>query len=466
LWTDWLLKQVSQLQPGRSRALIVATTDLTHYGPEYGSPRFPFPQQLTKLQLEAPLIQSLMYGDVELLHRTLQETPFVSDSPHVLHVLATLVSRWRRRGEVVDYYDSSAIDVPLTVSSASTAAGSASSRGKHTHVNNALDLYTMSWHPVVRFVSYVGIVWPLSSNRFRPQNARAAGARTAQRAQRAQGAQSAQAIEMGFHPRAFDVMQALGAVRSVVALDTLMHSKGESSEDLNVDDGEWSQILPSWSLWRNPATSDFGVFVGTEFRNPRSRRPGRTPNCSYGRFPSDNSDNSDRRRAGTTGEGHLTLADKILAAAGNCWEDAAYRWRQPYTLADLACLGCVKFKVELLMPRRTWRWLPARTALKERVARMLSGAAPVQGVQLVIPGVGSATYLPVVAQEWTSKHGQDADDYLSELSLKLGGQSNDWKRENAKGGVYHTLAWFWNDSKQEIEVASSSPTLARAFVLL
>jgi len=127
--------------------LILATTDLIHYGPEYSNDfKLAFPQQQEKVKLEQLLIEALAKGNIKKLRKVFLLTPFVSDSPYVLSILGNIVAHLKRFGQVVDYYDSSSISKPLT------------------GAKDILDLYTISWKPVDSFVSYVGMVWSSQEN--------------------------------------------------------------------------------------------------------------------------------------------------------------------------------------------------------------------------------------------------------------------------------------------------------------
>ena len=55
----WLLDLISQ-----HNVILIGTSDLIHYGPEYRVTNLPFPPQLSKMRREAPLIEALKYADV------------------------------------------------------------------------------------------------------------------------------------------------------------------------------------------------------------------------------------------------------------------------------------------------------------------------------------------------------------------------------------------------------------------
>lgn len=347
IWYDWLTREIAH-----GNVLILATTDLIHHGKEYGTIKdttFNFPQQIDKIRYEEPLIQSLIDNNIELLQHTLHTTPFVADSPYVLRLLTRITSTLKNlRGRVVDYYDSS-----------------------DANSGNILDLYTISRKPVDTFVSYVGIVWVPVPH------------------------------ETSILVK-FDIMQALGALRSIISFNGISRLTD-------------SILFPSWSTWRRHEFDKYGVFVGTEVL-------GQGTNCSYGQFPTDES-----------------LPRKITFASQQCPKDAADRWHIPYTLLNFENL---KFKIELLAPYDSWKWIKSPYILKF-VEDMFQNEDYNVGIQLIIPSIGSATYLPIVAKEWKNGNPREmAESYLSSLSRKLGGTSIDWKREGTIAGIYHTVAFY------------------------
>jgi predicted class III extradiol MEMO1 family dioxygenase len=342
--------------------LLIATTDLIHYGPNYSPMLLPFPQQVGKIKLEEPLLNALINSDIDMLNRAFELVPFVADSPHVLAVLVRIVNMMRFKGRIIDYYDSSSISNPL-----------------QGHMIDDLDKYTISWNNIEEFVSYVAMIFTTGD-----------------------------AMAMTMSPNRFDIMQAIGAVRSVIAFSVFSVNKLLTTRD----------IFPSWSIWVDVTT--FGVFVGTTVAEEI--------NCSYGQFPDDDA---------------LTLADKIVEAARHCPSDAKDRWQIPYTKKDMETLGRVKFKIELLPPLSEWKFIKAIDL--PNVTRTGTGTA--FGVKLDIPGIGSATFLPSVLNEF-----ENISSYLDALSRKLGGKNGDWKQTDAIAGIYYTIAFYWDSFSQNIEI--------------
>ena len=94
----------------------------------------------------------------------------------------------------------------------------------------------------------------------------------------------------------------------------------------------------------------------------------------------------------------------------------------------------LKYKVELLQPKKDWR------PLANLLDFPLDGR---HGMYLTLPTGQSATYLPVVARdsEW------EITDYLRALAAKAGG--TDWRGATAK--VYTSNSYTWNPETQKLE---------------
>jgi len=295
--------------------LVLGTTDLIHFGPQFGSDpgSLPYPQQLSKTTLEAPLLDGLAKVNPEAVDHALAARQAsghgVADAPDVLGIVVrTAEAIGAPRGRVVDYFDSSSVEHPLASAAVNGTTMPRTDIPTGTRLPGA---------PCPRSLSYVGIVYdPPSST-----PARSASVLTA------------------LTP--FDIMQAIGAVRSVVALRTAAEASGSSILS-GADQGTQvlAALMPPWSVWREFVPNTWGVFVGSAVHEDKT-------NCSYGRFPDDPS----------------SVADKIVRASGNCIADARDRWRIPYTVGLLEDWGALKFKVELLEPETSWRWVSPASVL-------------------------------------------------------------------------------------------------------
>lgn len=388
-WAKWIEAVIVKEEAAGNLLFLIGTTDLIHYGPDYHNDFvLPWPQQIAKAQLEADLIEALVQVDLPKLVEALRERPFVADSPMVLQCLLLVLEHLGPiAGKVVDYYDSSGMAKNLS--------------------GGELDLYTVSWlkDGAERFVSYVGIVWSTHDHADFDFDFLGQEGTVMSRLDR------------------FDIMQALGLERTVLAFAVKFGKERDAR-----------QLLPRWSTWWKGEWEPWGVFVGTT-------RYGET-NCSYGQFPTEPLGASSK-----SSESSL-LATKMVTATKNCVRDASNRWQIPYESPDFDTWNALQFKVELLFPHESWQWIQGPGPILNFVVHMFA-TRQWKGIQLFVPGVGSATYLPIVAEEWkggTSNINDAASNYLSSLSKKLGGTAEDWQRhKETRIGIYETTAWFWND---------------------
>ena len=367
-------------------SIVIATTDLTHYGKQYGfvTPEVRF-LQLEKIRKEAPLIESLIKPNEKRVAKILNEFPYVADAPIVLRIVAALAHGLNLRGIVADYYDSSWITNPID---------------KNGKINN-LDKYTISWNlnpRVDSFVSYVGIYFIddiTDINNFNTFDITGISN--------------------------FDIMQAIGILRSTISIKVLY--------------GEINQLFPKWSIWNKKWTTKFGVFVGTEVMADRHGTNHwdnifYTTNCSYGQFPGAFS--------------KITLASKIISAANNCPNDAKYRWQIPYTEKLLGSPDAMKYKIEILEPESEWITIVGKDNILSAIEYLLwlkdgIDDSELYGIRLTVPDVGSATYLPIVAKEWQSS----AKEYLISLTKKLGGKGDEWMLPDSYIEIYYTYVYHF-----------------------
>lgn len=126
---DWILKEMKD-----PNTILIATTDLTHYGPRFNNVGLvSYPQQLGKLAREEQLIESLLDHPNP---NTIKPLNDLMCGPYAIRTFAMVMLRLKFRGKVVDYYDS---------------------HGKGS--NDKLDRYVIDSSPVESFVSYVSIVY-------------------------------------------------------------------------------------------------------------------------------------------------------------------------------------------------------------------------------------------------------------------------------------------------------------------
>lgn len=97
-------KEISQ-RLNSSNTIVVATSDLIHYGPNFGITNFPQPEQFTKQSLESELILKLQKGE-EIKYIPKQ----LACGGDVIKTLSSILSYNNLCGEVTNYYDSTSVD--------------------------------------------------------------------------------------------------------------------------------------------------------------------------------------------------------------------------------------------------------------------------------------------------------------------------------------------------------------------
>ena len=391
-------------------SIVIGTTDLTHHGRRFGYTYTEkgSPWRLVKIREEEKLIEALVHSSPTGVDISLRRHPHTSDAHEVLRTMVEVGKELGMRGKVTDYYDSASVVVEDKTSMSRPMMTTTTTRS----VSSRLDRYSVFPPPPppsrtnVEFVSYVGIVYA-------PEYA----------------------LRCDQIVNNFDIWQALGVIRSTI--------------EFKLDSRRALALFPRWSVWREDRTRECGVFVGSDVN-------GKT-NCSYGQFPSTTTHDDDDDGDKTLKEGERerkkkekkstkmadTLATKIVHAASHCQEDATRRWKIPYPTGGGGGGGQAKiiYKLEILEPEKEWEWIRGTEQIQRNVTHLLSLKNPddFYGVQLIIPSIGSATYLPSVAHEWKS----DATAYLSSLTKKLGGRTgSEWRQPGTQIGVYRTRAYY------------------------
>ena len=170
-------------------------------------------------------------------------------------------------------------------------------------------------------------------------------------------------------------------------------------------------------VWSNFNKLNNGIFVGTTTPSPE-----KSTNCSYGNYQTSSSLSNTK------------TAEKIVQASSRCVNDANNRWNKPYNLHNIHKYN---YKIEILDDMKTWKEYTPEQLIKNKFI-----PHPNRGALLKLSGTsGSATYLPVVAQD----HPQWAlDEYLGNLSKKAGGNYDSWREKGTKIKIYTTQTYFWN----------------------
>lgn len=136
-WTSKEKLVLEYLAKAHTRGdLVIATSDLMHYGKKYDWTSLRAPQQEQKQLLEGPLINAIVASDPNRVTSILEKEPRLACGPWVLACVATLAQRLRLHGRVIDYYDSHAQET----------------------ARNTFERYAVSARAPT-FVSYVGILY-------------------------------------------------------------------------------------------------------------------------------------------------------------------------------------------------------------------------------------------------------------------------------------------------------------------
>ena len=317
------IKSFVNIIKNNENMILLATTDLTHYGDDFGNRHtIQHPPRLSARILEEKLLHALTNPSDNI--KTIQEETSKEDllcGPYSILFFSNIIKKLEWKGKIVDYYDSS------------------------TSQKNPLSQHVIDDEDTRSFVSYVSIIY---------------------------GKNIHQDILTQL-----DIHMGIGIVKTVI-----VHNMG---------DYEPPHIrFPKWHPFRRTTT---GVFVGSRF--------GKHISCSYGRYESEHDD--------------VSTAEKIVAAAKDCIKDASNRWGRPYTQQNI---HQKTFKIELLQERKYWLQV---TPDEDKLGEYLSIGKKDNkyGVYLTLKNGSSATYLPSVAEQFTT-----IGDYMNQLAKKAGG--GDW----------------------------------------
>ena len=115
--------------------IIIATTDLIHYGENFNNvDMLQVPQQLFKVKKEQHFINALAHSKSDV-HNFFKQNHLMC-GPYAIELYIKVMQKLKYTGKVVDYYDSSTIDF-----------------------KKEINIYTIFPEPTPNFVSYVGLVY-------------------------------------------------------------------------------------------------------------------------------------------------------------------------------------------------------------------------------------------------------------------------------------------------------------------
>ena len=131
----------------------------------------------------------------------------------------------------------------------------------------------------------------------------------------------------------------------------------------------------------------------------------------------------------------------ILNASKQCYNDALKRWKFKYELNNL---DKVLYKLELLQDNNDWITIKAKDLAKEveyidekgniRKKKLYNIGKSKYGVYLTLENGNSAIFLPEVYKSFNN-----IITYMNKLSLKAGGNKEDWTKKKAMAKLFRTI---------------------------
>jgi len=190
----------------KNRSIVIGTTDLVHYGSQYGMTDLEYPQQASKQRREEDFVKAIRDSDTQNILNLYNNDRHLACGPIPILLISILSKKNKWKGRIVDYYDSHGIKMP-----------------------NKIDRYSIDYNQVDMFVSYLSVVYAKSHN-------------------------------ISF-PDPMDVNIALGNVKTVVSFQAISDAKIGGAVGKMVEGVPTSTfLLPKWCSLRN---LNGGVFVGT-----------------------------------------------------------------------------------------------------------------------------------------------------------------------------------------------------------
>ncbi len=174
--------------------------------------------------------------------------------------------------------------------------------------------------------------------------------------------------------------------------------------------------LPKWNKF-NEMTN--GIFISTQINN-------KTNSCT-GIFELE--------------ENNLNSSLKITKIAENSVDDSINRWKNPIKIDDI---DKYIIKIEIIDNLKDWKEYDSDEIIKNF---KLSES---NGIFLKLYNNNNATYLPVVAIE--NKDIWSVEDYMNNLSIKAGGNKEDWKIKGSKIKKYNSISFKYINETDTITV--------------
>lgn len=331
---NWIEKQ-------NTKTLIIATTDLTHYGDRFNNTNLLInPIELNKWRYEEKLITNLLNNEIDYTNYEIMCGRFAVET------FIYIAQHFKWNSKILDYYDS------------------------NSYQKNMIDRYSIDFNDNIKeFVSYIVIIYG--------------------------------DFDTDTNILPFEIAMLIGTIKNNIYMQLY---------DLKYDIS-----IPKWcSIYK--LTN--GIFVGTEINN--------VTNSCYGNFEIEN---------------NITNSfEKIINSSSKCLNDSINRWKNPITKENL---NKCNIKIEILDKINNWEVYKSNTALENF---KLDGT---YGMLLFLNNRNSTvTYLPTVAEE--NKNIWSIADYMNNLTIKGGGDVNDWLKNENIMKLYKTSIIKYNNIENKI----------------
>jgi predicted class III extradiol MEMO1 family dioxygenase len=199
------------------RCLVIGTTDLLHFGENYGMKDLEYPQQASKIKREEDFVKAIKESDTQKVIKLYKNDNHLACGPVPTIMISLLSEKNNWHGKIVDYYDSHGV-----------------------MRKNKMDRYCIDYKDVDMFVSYLSVIYT-------------------------------QSLDNEF-PSVMNINLGIGNVKSVISFKAISEANASHKvSSVNLD----KLLLPKWSSLR----SQFGgVFVGTSLNGQTNCSYGRYQN--------------------------------------------------------------------------------------------------------------------------------------------------------------------------------------------
>tara|TARA_Y100000389_G_scaffold204443_1_gene257022 strand:+ start:5510 stop:6010 length:501 start_codon:yes stop_codon:yes gene_type:complete len=140
-------------------------------------------------------------------------------------------------------------------------------------------------------------------------------------------------------------------------------------------------------------------------------------------------------------ENNLNSSLKITKIAEKSVEDSINRWHNPIKIDDI---DKYIIKIEIIDNLKDWKEYNSDEIIKN------FNLSESNGIFLKLYNNNNATYLPIVAIE--NKDIWSVEDYMNNLSIKAGGNKEDWKIKGTIIKKYNSISFKYINETNTITV--------------